>query len=135
MQNYVVLALILTINYFEISLTCRFFANFYFTCNCIDQSLILFLMKFGGRFAVTILLYNRPQRCQISLFIEIFDKAFFKDAAYDYERVKQSAFYAKKAPRALGGPFLLDAPIYVAFHVSSPRAAREREIMLFSAFV
>ena len=35
----------------------------------------------------------------------------FKDAAYDYERVKQSAFYAKKAPRALGGPFLLDAPI------------------------
>ena len=38
---------------------------------------------------------------------------FFKDAAYDYERVKQSAFYAKKAPRALGGPFLLDAPICV----------------------
>ena len=37
---------------------------------------------------------------------------FFKDAAYDYERVKQSAFYVKKAPRALGGPFLLDAPIY-----------------------
>ena len=37
---------------------------------------------------------------------------FFKDAAYDYERVKQSAFYAKKAPRALGGPFLLDAPQY-----------------------
>ena len=37
---------------------------------------------------------------------------FFKDAAYDYERVKQSAFYAKKAPCALGGPFLLDAPIY-----------------------
>ena len=35
---------------------------------------------------------------------------FFKDATYDYERVKQSAFYAKKAPRALGGPFLLDAP-------------------------
>ena len=38
---------------------------------------------------------------------------FFKDAAYDYERVKQSAFYSKKAPRALGGPFLLDAPIYI----------------------
>ena len=37
---------------------------------------------------------------------------FFKDAAYDSERVKQSAFYAKKAPPALGGPFLLDAPIY-----------------------
>ena len=40
---------------------------------------------------------------------------FFKDAAYDYERVKQSAFYAKKAPRALGGPFLLDAPIYYVY--------------------
>ena len=38
---------------------------------------------------------------------------FFKDAAYDYERVKQSAFYAKKARPALGGPFLLDARIYV----------------------
>ena len=38
---------------------------------------------------------------------------FFEDAAYDYERVKQSAFYAKKAPRALGSPFLLDAPIYM----------------------
>ena len=38
----------------------------------------------------------------------------FKDAAYDYERVKQSAFYAKKAPRALGGPFLLDALIYAS---------------------
>ena len=37
---------------------------------------------------------------------------FFKNAAYDYERVNQSAFYAKKAPRALGGPFLLDVPIY-----------------------
>ena len=37
---------------------------------------------------------------------------FFKDAAYNYERVKQSAFYAKKAPRALGGLFLLDAPIF-----------------------
>ena len=37
----------------------------------------------------------------------------FKDTAYDYERVKQRAFYAKKAPRALGGPFLLDAPIYI----------------------
>ena len=40
---------------------------------------------------------------------------FFKDAAYDYERVKQGAFYAKKTPRALGGPFLLDAPIYVIY--------------------
>ena len=37
---------------------------------------------------------------------------FFKDAAYNYERVKHSAFNAKKAPRVLGGPFLLDAPIY-----------------------
>ena len=36
---------------------------------------------------------------------------FFEDAAYDYERVKQSAFYPKKAPRSLGGPFLLDDPI------------------------
>ena len=38
---------------------------------------------------------------------------FFKDAAYDYERVKHSAFYAKRASRALGGPFLLDAPIFI----------------------
>ena len=44
--------------------------------------------------------------------IDISPWFFFKDAAYDYERVKQSAFYAKKAPRALGGPFLLDALIY-----------------------
>ena len=45
-------------------------------------------------------------------FIDIGPWFFFKDAAYDYERVKQSAFYVKKAPRVLGGPFLLDAPIY-----------------------
>ena len=43
---------------------------------------------------------------------------FFKDAAYDYERVKQSAFYAKKAPPALGGPFLLDAPMYILLNLS-----------------
>ena len=49
---------------------------------------------------------------------------FFKDGAYDYERVKQSAFYAKKAPCAIGGPFLLDAPIYEAFHVNCPSAQR-----------
>ena len=51
---------------------------------------------------------------------------FFKDAAYDYERVKQCAFYAKKATRALGGPFLLDAPIYELLTGTSGREATQK---------
>ena len=49
--------------------------------------------------------------------IDVGPSFFLTDAAYDYERVKQSAFYAKKAPRALGGPFLLDTPIYVNIYI------------------